>query len=336
MSPKEWDYLDAGRLPWPAPWADLFGRSAPLWMEIGFGNGQFLLSTAEAHPGVNLVGLEISRPSLRSTRQKLHVRGLRHVPLHVRLVHGNAQQVLWTLFPPRSLDAVFVNFPDPWPKAAHHKRRLIDDRFLALLASRLPCGGRLEIATDHAGYAQVICERLQRSPHLQSQVGEPYLREDPDRIRTKYERYALDEGRRCYYFKWQRNEAAARSFPIPKEFPVPHLVMYCPLPLPAIMDKFAPSTQAAERVTVRFIDVYRAQKHEMLLVDTYVDEPSLSQRLGLTIRPRQNGEIILGVHELGFPRPTAGVHRALDHLSRQLQTLHPEARVVSSNLMNLT
>lgn len=327
--------VDSLRLPWPAPWEELYGRRAPLWMEIGFGNGHFLLALARSRPDVNVAGVEISNPSL----QKAARRAARANLENVRLLHGNAPGVLWALYQPASVARVYINFPDPWPKAAHHHRRLINDRFLHLLATRTAVGAHLDVATDHDDYAAWIEERLIHSPYFESRLDVPYVTQDAagsesgERLRTKYEQIALAEGRTCRYFQWRRNDApASDAFPIPPELPMPHMIMESPLTLEEIKERFRPESRVEEGVAVRLIGLFEAAEHEMLLVDTYIEEEPMSQRVGLTIRRRGAEEIILNVHEMGFPRPTPGLHRAVHVLSRWLQTLHPAMRVVNSHV----
>lgn len=321
--------LDSLRLPWPAPWEELYGRRAPLWMEIGFGNGDFLLALARSRPDVNVAGVEISSPSLQKTARKAARAGLENV----RVLHGNAPGVLWALCRPATVDGVYVNFPDPWPKAAHHHRRLINDRFLHLLATRTASGAHLDIATDHDDYAAWIAERLAGSPYFESRLDVPFVTRDEQRLPTKYEQIALSEGRTCRYFKWQRNETpAADAFPIPPELPMPHIIMQSPLTLEEIKERFRPESRVEEGVAVRLIGLFEAAEHEMLLVDTYVEEEPMSQRVGLTIRRRGADEVILNVHEMGFPRPTPGVHRAVRILGQWLEMLHPAMRVVKSHV----
>ena len=323
------EILDSRRLPWPAPWEELFGRHAPLWMEIGFGNGQFLLSLAASHPNVNVAGVEISNPSLQKAARRASRQGLENVCL----LHGNAPGVLWALCPPESVARVYVNFPDPWPKAAHHHRRLINDRFLHLLATRAPAGAHLDVATDHDEYATWVGERLAHNPYFESRLDVPFVTESTERLRTKYEEIALAEGRTCRYFKWRRNDApAADAFPLPPELPMPHIIMHSPLSLQELKERFRPGSWVEDGEAVRLISLFESVEHEMLLIDTYVEEEPISQRVGLTIRRRGEEEVLLNVHELGFPRPTPGLHRAVHVLSRWLEDVHPEMRVIKSNV----
>jgi tRNA (guanine-N7-)-methyltransferase len=139
---------DAGPLDFTA----LFGRDAPVGLEIGFGMGQALLDWAVARPEWNLLGVEIYEPGIGSLLLGLERLGLGNV----RAVEAAAETVLTRQIPPASLDEIRIFFPDPWPKSRHHKRRLIQPPFAALLAERLKPGGRVWIATDWLPYAEWI------------------------------------------------------------------------------------------------------------------------------------------------------------------------------------
>lgn len=321
--------LKNDRLPWPVAWHDHFGRAAPLLLEIGFGGGDFLIDLARRRPEANVIGLEISWPSLRKTREKARRLGL----ANVQLIAGDAFRFLWTTCLPETVAEAYVNFPDPWPKASHHNRRLIKDRFLHLLATRMPAGGRLDVATDHAGYAAWIDQHLRRTLYFDSRLGAPFTHEDPGRFQTKYELKGLAEGRPATYFKYVRNETAAENlFPIPQEYAMPHIVMNLPLPLTAVRDSFQEHHCTVDEINVRLIRLFQDVDDDALLIETHVVEPEMVQRVGISLRRRRGGDVICHLHEFGFPRPTRGMHEALGCVGRWLLGLTPEAEVLSTNL----
>ena len=327
MSPAIW--YKVAQLPWPADWAALFGRAAPLVMEIGFGSGQFLADLARRRPEVNVLGVEISVPALRRAGRKLEKGGLSNV----RLIQDDAAAVLLVLCAPADLSAVVINFPDPWPKKGHGERRLIDDAFLCLLASRMATGGALDVATDHDDYAAQIEATLLRSPYFTGRAEAPFVLSDPGRLTTKYERVALDEGRTPRYFPWRRNDTpAAGPFPIPQEYDMPHVVLRGVADLDEIGRRFRPSVAEYDGGLVRFIEAYRSLADGKLLIETYIHEGPLRQRLGLELRPRLNGELVIGLAEVGFPRPTRGVHVAVARLVAWLESEFPALVIVSTTL----
>ncbi len=317
------------RMAWPATWPELYGRSAPLAIEIGFGNGLYLLNRARQCPDINFLGIDIARPSIRRTASRVRAAGL----ANVRLIRANAESTLHLLCRPGSIQEVTINFPDPWPKAGHSDRRLISTSFLELLASRMAVGANLDIATDHAEYGQWIAGHLQASPHFESRLATAYVRQDADRVRTKYEKKGLAAGSACYYFKWHRNAATAPAgYPLMEELPMPHVVVRSSLTLQEIADRFEPQQRTVEETSFRFIELYGSQRRPSLIVDTYIAEEPLDQRLMLEIYRRPDGDYLIRLLATGFPRATGGVHMAVAGLTEWLLGLNGRAQVIRHNL----
>lgn len=326
--------LQTQQLSWPVAWDVVFGRKAPLFIEIGFGGGHFLVDLAQKRPFANILGVEISMPALERGQRKLKTAALSNV----RLLQSDARTLLQALCAPHSVDGVIINFPDPWPKANHHHRRLINVDFLHLLATRMDAGSCLDIATDHAAYAEVITTAVEATPYFKSRLSSTFVTKDDTRLRTKYEQIGLDEGRVCHYYKWERNDRPAPNiFPVPKELPMPHVVLQSPLGLDAIEEKYAQWHVYADGghingCHISFMELFRAHEGKMLFVETYLREEPLAQRLGLLVRQRESGNYVISLHELGFPRPTAGVHLAIGHLAQWLLGLHEENMILHHNL----
>jgi tRNA (guanine-N7-)-methyltransferase len=137
-------------------WNELFGRTAPVTLEIGFGNGEHLAALATAHPERDYFGIEVHRPGVGH----LLMLAAQAELTNVRASSHDAVEVLNEQISPDSLDEVLVLFPDPWHKKRHHKRRLIQTPFVGLLASRLRPGGVLRLATDWEEYALQMLEVL--------------------------------------------------------------------------------------------------------------------------------------------------------------------------------
>jgi len=325
----EYFWRTVAEMPWPADWPAVFGREAPLLMEIGFGSGLFLVDLARRRPEADLIGLEIALPSLRNALRKV----ARSRLTNVCLIKDGAWPVLQVLCAPGSLAGVTINFPDPWPKKSHQVRRLIDDDFLRLLATRLTPGADLDIATDHADYADQIEGCLSRSPHFTSRTAAPFVWDDPGRVRTKYEQVALAEGRPPRYFQWRRNVSpAADIFPIPQELPMPHVVVRIPTSLDEIGRRFRPWSVEQGSVPLKYLEAYQSFHDGALLIEAYLNESPISQRLALELRPRATGDVVIGLHEVGFPRPTRGVHLAVHHLISWLTDHYPATVIVQSTL----
>lgn len=324
--------LHSRQLDWPTNWEALFGRPAPLLVEVGFGNGQFLVELVRRRPSTNVIGLEISLPSLRKAERKLRTARLKNG----RVLQVDAQLFLWALCQPQSITELYINFPDPWPKERQTHRRLVNERFLHLLATRMMPGGKLDIATDHPDYQMAIVETLLATPYFESRLNTPYVTEDNERIRTKYELKALAEGRICHYYQWQRNILPApNQFPTPKEYPMPHAVLQSPLTLRQISEQFKPFQASAGDIHINLLEAFQSTQAGTILVEVYVVEEPLKQRVGLVIREREDNKLVIGLHEIGFPRPTAGIQLAVKHLAEWVASLHPETEIMHHVLANM-
>src|SRR3954468_13541420 len=136
--------LDVEKLPRPLNFAELFGNDHPVELEIGIGKGTFITEQAKARPDVNFLGIEWARWFWRYSSDRLR----RGQCLNARTVRAEASYFLTEFVPPESVSVLHVYFPDPWPKARHHKRRLIQPKFVPVMARILRPGGRVQIVTD--------------------------------------------------------------------------------------------------------------------------------------------------------------------------------------------
>lgn len=145
----------------------VFGRQAPRILEIGFGNGAALIALAAAHPEQDYLGIEVHRPGVGALLLAVETQTLKNV----RVICADAVEVLTHALPDASLAGIQIFFPDPWHKQRHHKRRLIQAEFAALLTRKLAVGSGLHVATDWRDYAQQILGVLDATPHLANNAG---------------------------------------------------------------------------------------------------------------------------------------------------------------------
>ena len=182
--------------------ARLFGDNRPLHFEIGFGGGEHLAFRADLLPGHGFVGCE---PFLNGVATALaHVREQNLG--NVRLWRGDALDVLRRV-PDESLSFVYLLHPDPWPKARHSKRRMVNDGPVELMASKLKPGGELRIATDHPVYLNWTLMVMQRHAHRFEWLAtkpSDFLERPGGWPETRYEAKARREGRRAYYLRYRR------------------------------------------------------------------------------------------------------------------------------------
>ena len=165
--------------------AALFGNRHPVILEIGFGDGAATWRMARAHPEQNFLGVEVHRPGVGRLLLALE----RHRIDNVRVACADAVEFLRERLPADALDGVRIYFPDPWPKKRHHKRRLVQPPFVALLASRMRPGAVLHLATDWPPYAEHMLEVLTASAEFENLAAEGATCPRPEwRPETKYER----------------------------------------------------------------------------------------------------------------------------------------------------
>lgn len=173
----------------PLDAAAVFGRSAPLVLEIGFGMGDATAQIAQAMPGTDFIGVEVHTPGVGALLKRIGEMGL----TNVRVVQHDAVEVLAHMIAPGSLAGVHVFFPDPWHKKKHNKRRLVQAPFVAQLAQQLAPGGYLHCATDWQPYAEQMLEVLSAEPLL-ANTAEGYAPRPAYRPLTKFENRGLKLG----------------------------------------------------------------------------------------------------------------------------------------------
>lgn len=167
----------------------VFGRSAKTVLEIGCGMGETTAAIAAAHPETDFLGIEVHTPGVGSLLKLIDEGGL----TNLRVIQHDAVEVLREMIAPASLDGAHIFFPDPWPKKRHHKRRLVQTDFVALLASRLKAGGYVHLATDWEEYAGQMLAVLSAEPELEN-TAEGYAPRPAYRPQTKFETRGLKLG----------------------------------------------------------------------------------------------------------------------------------------------
>ena len=173
----------------PVDLAQVFGRAAPTILEIGFGMGEATAHIAGLMPEKNFLCCEVHPPGVGSLLRRIGELGLENI----RIVEHDAVEVLEHMLPPASLAGVHIFFPDPWHKARHNKRRLVQPHFVARLLPRLANGGIIHCATDWEPYAQQILEVLGAQPQLRN-TAEGFAGRPEYRPLTKFENRGLRLG----------------------------------------------------------------------------------------------------------------------------------------------
>jgi tRNA (guanine-N7-)-methyltransferase len=197
-----WPELGIDFAPRPLELHRVFGRVAPRLLEIGFGNGEALLTIARERGDWDCLGIEVYEPGVGRLLLQAHEAGVRNL----RLLRHDAVEVLEQQLPDESIDEALVFFPDPWPKKRHHKRRLIQPPFATLLARKLAPGGVLRLATDWQPYAEQMLEVLNACELLVNSAPDRAFSPRPTiRPATRFERRGQRLGHGVWDLEYRRN-----------------------------------------------------------------------------------------------------------------------------------
>lgn len=169
----------------------LFARRAPRLLEIGFGMGASLAQMAASAPEQDFLGIEVHRPGIGNLLLEIEQRALNNL----RIINGDAVEILERHIPDETFDGVMLFFPDPWPKTRHHKRRIVQTPFVDLLARKITPGGRFHMATDWEHYAQHMMSVMSaRSDFINAHGAGNYAPRPDYRPLTKFESRGLRLG----------------------------------------------------------------------------------------------------------------------------------------------
>lgn len=196
-----WPRFGVEYAPVPLDLDALFGRKAPRVLEIGFGNGETLVELAARRPEADFLGVEVHPPGVGRCLLGVEARTL----TNVRVIAHDAVEVLAHMIPDASLDEVLLYFPDPWPKKRHHKRRIVQPEFAALVARKLVAGGAWRLATDWAPYAKHMLEVLSAAPDfVNAAPAGGFVPRPESRLETKFERRGQRLGHEVFDLEFRR------------------------------------------------------------------------------------------------------------------------------------
>ncbi|RMF94098.1 MAG: tRNA (guanosine(46)-N7)-methyltransferase TrmB [Nitrospinota bacterium] len=286
-------------LPWkqvshPIDWTAQFGRAAPLEVEIGFGNGAFLVRQAQMYPERNFIGLELEWASVQRALRRIAQANVHNV----RLLQVDARTAFERFFLPQSLTYVYSLFPCPWPKKRHAKHRLFSHPFLQLLNSRLVPEGEVQIVTDHYPYLQWVLEQVSDTGFA------VHWKQIPPRFDTKYERKWYEQGQEQFY-ELRLHKITHLDIPVKEEIRVETYWVECFDP-----DRFQPVNER-QAATVEFKEFLYDPKRLKGMVRVVVAEENLVQSFWIEIVQREGRWQIRPARGCDVV-PTLGVQRALD------------------------
>jgi len=178
----------------------IFGRDAPKYLEIGSGMGETTASIAKSHPQNDYLVIEVYTPGVGSLLKQIEEFKL----TNIRIIQYDAVEVMNSMFPQEYLDGVHIFFPDPWPKLRHHKRRLIQPKFISLLCKHLKFDGYIHVATDWNNYADQILKVMNNESSL-TNITRDFVPRPGYRPLTKFEQRGLRLGHKVWDLVFKKN-----------------------------------------------------------------------------------------------------------------------------------
>jgi tRNA (guanine-N7-)-methyltransferase len=278
----------------PIDWRRRFGREAPIIVEIGFGNGAYLVRQAQEQPERDFVGIELEWPSVQRGLRRIAQAGVSNV----RILQVDARVAFERLFTPRSVHHIYSLFPCPWRKEKHIKHRLFGHGFLKLLNSRLVDGGTIHVVTDYEPYVEWIVEQAQGTGF------DLRVERIPPRYGTKYERKWLEQGQAHFFELWFAKETHV-DIPLKEDIPLKtyRVARFDP-------KRFQPKETRGD-ITVVFKAFLYDPERQTGMVRVVAVEEGLTQDFWIEITPHKGQWAIRPAPGCGFV-PTVAVQRALD------------------------
>jgi tRNA (guanine-N7-)-methyltransferase len=283
----------------PLDAARVFGREGPLVLEVGFGNGEFLEYLADRHSEWNILGADTSPSCVVRARRRVGRGGFSNV----RLYCGDARYIVRNVTPRSSLFRVYVNFPDPWPRRRHARRRLMGTEFLTLLASRLADDGALWLTTDHPKYFDFARASIASTGLYSEEIGPP----PAETLETRWARRWLEQERPIHHALFHKTVEPA-SVPSRLDIvPMQHALVRGDL---ANVTHFEKTVYRRKGATIVLTEASRSVDGSSLLFQVMVDEDDLSQHALVEARARES-DILVGVANFGRPLSTRGLNEAV-------------------------
>lgn len=292
-------FLKPGELKLPVDGEALFGRRAPLYFEIGFGNGWFLEQLGAANPDIDVVGAETSVSSVHRAYRRLRRAGLPNV----RMFLGDAVFMTRHVLSPGSVSRVYVNFPDPWPRRKHRSKRLLTSNYFQLLSSRLEPGGCLELTTDHEGYFSFAREEAKSSGVFTEAVAHP----SEPHLGTRYAKKWLRQDKRIHHAVFSCTAHLDEPVLNIQRDAMQHALLAGNLDDVGVMPK---SVFRVDDMCVVFMEHLTLPDGGGHVFAVHVEEAGLKQDILVEALPRDHG-VFVGIRRFGSPMATTGVGEAL-------------------------
>jgi tRNA (guanine-N7-)-methyltransferase len=316
--------LRPGDLETPTPPEALFDGddAGPVFVEIGFGNGRFLCHLADHFPEARILGVELSPTATERSLERLKREG--HTG--VRLILAPGEFVVRDVMPRASLNRVFVNFPDPWPKERHRENRLLDAEFFTTLADRMADGSRVYLTTDHDGYFDWSLRQADESGLWSVQTDQP----PAATLGTKYaKRWQAEDKSIQHAVFTPADEGPEIPAQIQKSETMHHAIIRGRLPDMDAFDKLRRPFDGGQAI---LLHAYRSVDGERLLLTGLLEEEDLSQDIIVEAYESPTEELqerlVVRIKPFGKPLTTDGTSQAVDMAAEWLTSLDDDYHVI--------
>ena len=268
-------------------------------LEVGFGDGRFTAGLARRNPDDQILAVELSVGSVIRALKRFK----RECIENVQIYQGQAQFALRNLVQPQSLSQIYVNFPDPWPKARHEDHRLLQASFFERLSTRLQDAGALYLTTDHEEYWQFAQAQAQETGLYWVETAAP----PPETLITKYALKWKEQNRSFYHAVFTKQAQHPQPWTPLEVFPMPHALLTGQLPQLQHFDKQIIPFSGGTAV---ILEAQCSLDHTGYTFLTHLEEEYLVQQVLIEVRPSDKG-VFVGLSSFGAPLPTAGVKAAV-------------------------
>ncbi len=288
-----------GELRLPFDPVALFGKSDPLVIEVGFGDGRYLAHLALSHPDWNLLGVEVSLGSVWRAYRRMIREGISNV----KLFRGDARFVVRNVIAENSLSRIYVKFPDPWPRKKHRERRLLRASFFKLLSTRLEDGGHLSFTTDHAEYFNFALEEARSTGYFQITKGEP----PSAALETKYARKWREMKKEIFHAEFKKIARASSHPALIQQIDMQHAILEGEL---SSIGSFEKQVHAFKGGHVIVLEGFRELSGDSMIFKVRVEEPDLVQEILIQAWQKTEG-VFVSLQPFGDPLSTRGVREAV-------------------------
>lgn len=318
-------------------WKDVFQNDNPIYLEIGIGNGEFIVWLARNNKNSNFIGIDVSKEIFRKAVIRVKKSGLENV----RLMRIEGAEFLCKYLRSESLSGVYINFPDPWFKKGHKERRLINEPFIYLISDRLKVDGFFIMVTDSEDYANDVLNLFKKFDNFQSLWNNGVRSNYPEYYKTKYARKWLALGLPIFYLGFQKKASVNIPEWLKDYYPLLKITkedLYMPLleiespreiHVKEVLESLPKGIVLKENsFLIKFIDFF--YNNDCILVDVVNVEGFYRQRFFVSISFKDKNRLNISIHESDDPDPIFTLHKTLMIIGKLIKDRIPNSKILQN------